>query len=750
MLLVAGLMAISTLSVVLFVSTRESREHLESVQKYIEEGIVSKGRILAENQAQALKGLVLDNAFLDIQGVIGRAVHADDDVVYGTYVSTEHEALAVSLHSEKSDRAPEKDAWRQLGLTEDELVSASPKVEHRARLGQDLIEVSYPVTGDAGELVGTIHYGLSTKRMRDALTVARTQAKARLIHSCAMLASFVLAAALLGVLVSRAQAARISRPLEALSVAAGEIAQGRRSLKVDIHSGDELETLGASFNRMVQDLDTSYQQLEELNQTLERKVLDRTFELGQKNRDMRLVLDNVDQGFVTLALDGTMARECSRVVPQWFGDYGEQTKLTEYLAKCSPVFAEHFAFGWDQVIEGIMPLEVSLAQLPTQLETADRQFELRYTPVSSGEAVEGILLTITEVTAARARMREEAEQGELMAMFQRLMNDRRGFEEFWGEATRSVQELVARKFSGDLASEKHVLHTLKGNASLVGLQVVARLCHELEDEQDNPGGTTDAALARLNQRWQQLASHLATFEGKHAEPVIEVPVREYRLLLDQLAVDATNGALFRQVSSWQLEPAARAFSRLAEQARALARSCGKGELEIEIDAGDVRLDPATYAPFFRELAHVIRNAVDHGFESVEERRLSGKPAAPKLRFSVAAVAGQLVFEISDDGRGIDWQHVARLAEQRGLKADSHEDLVRALCADGLSTRDRASEVSGRGIGMAALRRQVANMNGQLDAQSSRGRGTTWRIRFAEKAELASTAPRARRVRAIPA
>ena len=116
-------------------------------------------------------------------------------------------------------------------------------------------------------------------------------------------------------------------------------------------------------------------------------------------------------------------------------------------------------------------------------------------------------------------------------------------------------------------------------------------------------------------------------------------------------------------------------------------------------------------------------------ESAEERRAAGKPSVGKLIFRANVSKDRLVFELEDDGRGIDWDAVREKAKTLGLPHASHEDLVVALCHDGLSTKDSASQLSGRGVGMAALKIRVLERRGHIDAISSPGRGTTISVSF---------------------
>lgn len=177
---------------------------------------------------------------------------------------------------------------------------------------------------------------------------------------------------------------------------------------------------------------------------------------------------------------------------------------------------------------------------------------------------------------------------------------------------------------------------------------------------------------------------------------------------------------------WRLEPAARPLERLAEQARVLAQRLGKDAIDVRVEAGDVRLDPARYRQFFSELVHVVCNAVDHGIP--EERAQRAKPRSGQLTLGVKEEGGALVFQVSDDGRGIDWGPIRAKAAELGLPHEGPAALLDALCHDGITTRAGVTETSGRGVGMAAFKACVERMNGHIDLKSS-ALGTHWYISF---------------------
>ena len=137
---------------------------------------------------------------------------------------------------------------------------------------------------------------------------------------------------------------------------------------------------------------------------------------------------------------------------------------------------------------------------------------------------------------------------------------------------------------------------------------------------------------------------------------------------------------------------------MAERAKSLASRLGKQPIEIEQDAGSLRLPLEPWSEFWGAFVHVVRNAVDHGLETPAERAAKGKSGLPAIRLSCRRQGSQLVVEVSDNGHGIAWERVRAKAKERGLPHTTQNDLVNALFTDGLSTKDEVSDTSGRGVG----------------------------------------------------
>jgi len=280
----------------------------------------------------------------------------------------------------------------------------------------------------------------------------------------------------------------------------------------------------------------------------------------------------------------------------------------------------------------------------------------------------------------------------------------------------------------------------------MGLRVVAHLCHLLEDELATGDGMKSQEL--LAKRWQALTEHVTQLIGDSGRQTLEVSSTDYATLVSTLTRDGQSAAL-SELLSWRLEPATRPLGRLADQARALATRLGKGQVDVEVQAGTVRLDPDVYGPFFSDLVHVVRNAIDHGIESLEERVRSGKPPVGKMTFKVHARDNRVSFEISDDGRGIDWTVISQLGASLGLPSRTPAERLAILCRPGVTTRSDVSETSGRGVGMSAIKQRIDAMHGRLEVDSSAA-GTKWTIVLPWAAELTDQTPRqdAARARAL--
>jgi two-component system chemotaxis sensor kinase CheA len=466
-----------------------------------------------------------------------------------------------------------------------------------------------------------------------------------------------------------------------------------------------------------------YDELQAANDNLERRVQQRTTELSERNQDMRRVLDNVKQGLLTVDLEGRLAPERSRVVDEWLGSFEPQAPFRSYFARIDPRFAENFAVAFDQLLEGELPEELLLEQLPSALAHGQRRFQLSYEPIHAHGKLAGLLLVIDDITEALRRARDEAEQKDVLTLCRHLSKDRGALLSFFDENSGLIADLTqCSKLDAGLQRN---LHTLKGNAAMYGFMTLAESCHAAEDAIAE--GTFELSrLEAVARCFAVLRSSLASIAGDNAGERVEVSRRTLRALAQELAagLPAKEGA--RAVERLLLEPVRPSLERLGKYACALAARMGKAEPRVEIADGGLFVDEKRAAPLFASLVHLVRNAVDHGLETPAERAASGKPH-PVLSLRASVENGEAVIAIQDDGRGVDWDRVRERARTRGLPASSSGDLAAALFSDEFSMRDEATSISGRGVGLAAVRAEVTRMSGRALIESELGRGTLFRL-----------------------
>lgn len=182
------------------------------------------------------------------------------------------------------------------------------------------------------------------------------------------------------------------------------------------------------------------------------------------------------------------------------------------------------------------------------------------------------------------------------------------------------------------------------------------------------------------------------------------------------------------VMSLRAQPIRQAFSRVPRMLRDLMAETGKQVL-LETTGEMTEVDKGVIEKIGDPLTHMIRNAVDHGLESAEERIAAGKPAEGRIRLSAEQKGARIIVRVSDDGRGIDRDRVRAKAVERGIITPdailSDEEIDALICAPGFSTAENISNISGRGVGMDVVRSNVEALGGRLEIQSVPGEGTVF-------------------------
>ncbi len=174
------------------------------------------------------------------------------------------------------------------------------------------------------------------------------------------------------------------------------------------------------------------------------------------------------------------------------------------------------------------------------------------------------------------------------------------------------------------------------------------------------------------------------------------------------------------------------FNRFQRVVRDVSKELGKN-IRLEVNGGDTELDKTVIEKISDPLMHLVRNAMDHGLEAHAERSASGKEEVGTVQLNAYHDAGSIVIEVADDGRGLDEERILTKARQQGLVAEGvtlqQQDIFRLIFEPGFSTATAVTNLSGRGVGMDVVRKNIEALRGSVDIESEFGQGTIIRIRL---------------------
>jgi len=271
-------------------------------------------------------------------------------------------------------------------------------------------------------------------------------------------------------------------------------------------------------------------------------------------------------------------------------------------------------------------------------------------------------------------------------------------------------------------------------------RLIARLATGARDEnrRDRAGlsaqrmtHTLRIDVARLD-RLVDLTGEIGVARGRIGQMLEDSDVPREVVLEAERDADLLYLEMQELVMKLRMVPVGPSFRQLQRVVRDAAQSLGK-EAELTIEGGDVEVDMTIIEHLRDPLIHMIRNSIGHGIEDPDQRRAAGKPTAGKLLLRSVHDSGSIVIELSDDGAGIDRKRIAQRAAQRGLIAEgaslSEKETLDLIFHPGFSTADEVTDLSGRGVGLDVVRRNIDAIHGSVTVESRQAEGTTFRLRL---------------------
>ncbi|RXH56287.1 chemotaxis protein CheA [Granulicella sibirica] len=205
-----------------------------------------------------------------------------------------------------------------------------------------------------------------------------------------------------------------------------------------------------------------------------------------------------------------------------------------------------------------------------------------------------------------------------------------------------------------------------------------------------------------------------------------------RLLGDLSQLSRVTIEVQRATMSMRMVPVGQLFQRIERVIRDLSRKAGK-HVVLETSGSETEIDKTVAEELSDPLLHMVRNSVDHGIEPAEERAAAGKTPDARIRLSAYHQGGQVIIQISDDGRGLNSEKIRKKAEEKHLISAATQltetEIYQLIFEPGFSTADKITDVSGRGVGMDVVRRNVEKLRGRIETQSILGQGTTFLLKL---------------------
>jgi chemotaxis protein histidine kinase CheA len=445
-----------------------------------------------------------------------------------------------------------------------------------------------------------------------------------------------------------------------------------------------------------------------------------------------MILDHVRSGFLLvdrkLGVSGGYTRSCETLLD---ARQLASRNFTELLRLESGP-AAHFQACVDQVFEDIFPEEVSLDQIPRRVRIGERSLSVEGSTVRNKQGgVDSILFTVIDVTQLDTTERENNANRAMVRILQSLG----AFKDFIKETRDRLVTARTAVTRGDQALVRRELHTLKGNASAFGLDEVADKIHKIEDEveivESHLAAIRTMFVTFLDERRELLKVSLDDDAGES----VVIDLDRLSALSDAVHAAGSVDALQRAVDVWVDDavkvPFDSLFGPVTSYVGSLAEQRGK-QVRFEITGGQSRVDPAVAKVVVQNLVHLLRNAIDHGIETPDDR--GDKPETATIALKVGPTAtGSTRISLSDDGRGIDTSRVLAQAVKMGVVDSgraatlSQDQIVDLVFADGLSTAQTLTDTSGRGVGMSAVRQAVQEVQGTIAIKTWKGKGTEFVI-----------------------
>lgn len=500
-----------------------------------------------------------------------------------------------------------------------------------------------------------------------------------------------------------------------------------------------------------------YHQLETWNHSLERMVAERTGEIQRLLQDNKNLLNHAGQGFLSFANNLVVHSEYSRECLRIFGKEIAGMPVAELLSPDhieDRMFIESLLHKYFDTENG-MQKELYLTLLPNEIAVNQIPIKLECKPIhDAGEQPVGLMLILTDLSEKRALENKMEQDLQILKMVVAVVTNIELFHvslrHFYAFFSNEWQSIFANEeeFLEQLSVMIGNIHQFKGDFSQFHLIHTPQKLHEMETAlfkrvRQKEGDFRELIKQEIDRKVVLLAMEqdLTLLRQKLGYGFWESKEKSISFAKDRwksfeanligYLQEGNKEELLRSFQQLQYRPFVELFSRYTETVTHWAARLGKHVSPLKIECDEIWVDPERFGSFVSSLVHVFRNAIDHGIEEEGERLAQDKELWGSIRCTIKQAGNQLVVSIADDGRGIDTELVKKIWLKRAGVDHSHASgwsetkWLAQLFAEDFSLKDEVSEISGRGMGLSVVKRELEQLGGIVEVKTRRGEGTSF-------------------------
>lgn len=524
--------------------------------------------------------------------------------------------------------------------------------------------------------------------------------------------------------------------------------QGKKdySQHIDLNTSDEFGHMAKKLQENISVSAKLHEDIQELNTNLEEKVEIKTKEIG-------ILLDNAGQGFLSfscnLIIDERYSKECIKLL----GDDLSGKYLADVLFKDSQkkIFFQETVLDACQIDNDVIQRSI-LSLLPSEIILNKRALQLTYKILENNH----IMLIITNVTAQKKLEKKIKKEQETLQKIVGVISEsdsfydtKRDYEEF----ISTYKELIDNSKTSlhNISEIYRNIHTFKGAFSQLYMGEIVAFLHSLESEISdmikNNTHTNEKILALLDSSnfrtsLQKELSNIKDVLGEefiNSENFVKINFHDikrlqnnlYSLFKQQNLESSESKEVLNQISGLSNQRIINLLKPYPNLIQKLATTLEKDVYEFGIIGDSEIVVDDKFKPLFKSLIHIFRNCIDHGIETPEERVANNKDETGTISCSFNKKENEIQIIISDDGSGIDKEKVLakaieeKIVTQGDAKTLSDNDIFNFIFNEHFSTMDEVSELSGRGVGMNAVKVEMDRVGGNIEIHSQKDTGTTF-------------------------